>query len=204
MTQLRPTLVCLHGVGGSADEWTPAAQALGDRATVVTDLPAAGSFVAVGHSFGGVQALRLAAEQSGRIDGLVLTGCFFPPARGGRSYAAAAWDYARHRALYVRELAGRRRPPRPSVRATGQLGTMARFGIRPQAFRTLAAAVRCPVLVVHGDRDHVVPVAFARAAVATQPAWAYAEIAGGGHFVHRDRAEDWAAIVAPWLVIESS
>ena len=60
------------------------------------------------------------------------------------------------------------------------------------------------MLVVHGDHDHVVPVAFARAALATQPAWAYAEIAGGGHFIHRDRAEDWAAIVAPWLVIESS
>jgi pimeloyl-ACP methyl ester carboxylesterase len=199
-----PPLLCMHGVGGSAEEWAPAAQALGDRVNAVTEMPAGGSFAVAGHSFGGVQALRLAAERRDRVAALVLTGCFFPPARGGRSYAAAVWDYARHRALYVREVAGRRRRPRPTARATGQMATMARFGIRPQTFHTLADAIRCPVLVVHGDQDHVVPVSFARAAVATQPAWAYAEIHGGGHFAHRDRADEWAAIVAPWLVIESS
>lgn len=204
MSAKPPPLVCIHGVGGSADEWEPAAQALGERATVVTEMPATGRFALAGHSYGGVQALRFAAERPERVAALVLTSCFFPPARGGRSYAAAAWDYARHRASYVREVAGRRRAPRPSARAAGQMATMARFGIRPQAFNALADAIRCPALVVHGDQDHVVPVAFARAAVATQPAWAYAEIHGAGHFAHRDRAEEWAAIVAPWLVIESS
>jgi pimeloyl-ACP methyl ester carboxylesterase len=171
---------------------------------VLTEVPPAGPFVAVGHSFGGIQALQLAGERPDTVTALVLASSFFPPARGGRSSVAAAWDYARHRALYVRELAGRRRAPRPSARSSGQLVTMARFGIRPGAFRALVEAIRCPVLVVHGDQDHVVPVAFARAAVATMSAWSYAEIRGAGHFAHRDRAEEWAAIVAPWLVIESS
>ncbi len=55
------------------------------------------------------------------------------------------------------------------------------------------------MLVIHGDRDHVVPVAFARAAVTAHPAWAYRELAGAGHRPHRDRAHAWAGAATAWL-----
>jgi len=203
MTPHRPTLVCLHGVGGSAGEWGPAARALGDRATIVPAVPGDGRFVLVGHSFGGVEAIALASQRPERVDGLVLTGSFFPPARGGRSYAATAWDYARHRAKYLRELADRRRTPRPTPSKAGQLSKLARLAMRPLSFHAVADGVRCPVLVIHGADDHVVPVAFARAAAAVHPEWTYAEVPGG-HAVHHDRPHEWAAVVAPWLVVESS
>jgi pimeloyl-ACP methyl ester carboxylesterase len=166
---------------------------------IATAMPAEGRAVLLGHSFGGVQALKIAAAEPERVDALVLTGCFFPPARGGRTLAAAALDYARHRALYVRDLAARRRAPRPRPTAARRLASLAWLGLRPSAFHLLADGVRCRVLVVHGDRDHVVPIGFARAAVAVHPTWTLREVEDGGHFAHRDRAVQWAGIVGAWL-----
>jgi pimeloyl-ACP methyl ester carboxylesterase len=73
------------------------------------------------------------------------------------------------------------------------------LAVRPDRYHALADAVRCPVLAVHGDADHLVPVAFARAACARHPAWRYRELAGAGHHPHRDRAAEWAALVCDWL-----
>ena len=191
--------MCLHGVGGSPEEWAPAAQALDGLARIVTEMPAEGGVIVVGHSQGAVGALELSRTHPGRVDALVVTSGFFPPARGNRTMAGAAWDYGRHRVQYVREVAGRGRAPHPTGAGARQLASLARLGLRPGRFHALAASVRCPVLVVHGDQDHVVPVAFARAAVAAHPTWQYREIRGGGHFPHRDRAAEWAAIVERWL-----
>jgi pimeloyl-ACP methyl ester carboxylesterase len=63
----------------------------------------------------------------------------------------------------------------------------------------LAASVRCPVLVIHGAQDHVVPVAFARAATTRHAAWTYHEIADGGHVPYRDETQAWAEVVRAWL-----
>src|SRR5689334_20578374 len=101
-------LVCLQGLGGSLDEWTPAARALGWRRPHAT-LPSSGTAILVGHSFGGVEAIRLAAEHSGRVDALILTGSFWPPARDGRTLVETAADYGGHRIAYLREVTGRRR-----------------------------------------------------------------------------------------------
>lgn len=193
-----PTLVCLHGLGGSAGEWAEAVRELRHN-RVATAMPPEGPVVLLGHSFGGVQALRIAAAQPARVDGVVLTGCFFPPARGDRTLAETALDYGRHRVLYVRDLAARGRAPRARPTAARRLASLARLGLRPGAFHRLADGVEGPVLVIHGDRDHVVPIGFARAAAAAHPAWTLREMRDGGHFVHRDRAPEWAAIVGGWL-----
>jgi esterase len=190
--------VCLHGLGGSAAEWAEAVRKLRhDR--VATAMPPGGPVVLLGHSFGGVRALQIAAAQPERVNALVLTGTFFPPARGGRTLAETALDYGRHRVLYVRDLSGRGRAPRPRPMAARRLASLARLGLRPRAFHRLADGVACPVLVVHGDLDHVVPIGFARAAAAAHPAWMLREMRAGGHCVHRDRAPEWAAIVGGWL-----
>ena len=193
------TIVCLAGVGGAASEWDAAAPLLGRLGPVATTPPAAGQMVLVGHSQGGIRALRIAAREPARVDALVLTSSFFPPARAGRSLAVAALDFAGHRALYARAVIARRRRPSPTRRGAGQLRTMLPLALRPDRYHALAGAVACPVLAVHGDVDHLVPVAFARAACARHPAWTYCELAGAGHHPHRDRAAEWGALVCDWL-----
>jgi pimeloyl-ACP methyl ester carboxylesterase len=193
------TMVCLAGIGGSASEWDAAAPALGRLGRVETAPPAAGRMVLVGHSQGGIRALRLAGSEPARVDAIVLTSSFFPPARAGRPLAVATLDFARHRALYARAVVARGRRPSPTRRSAGQLRSMLPLAVRPDRYHALADAVRCPVLAVHGDADHLVPVAFARAACARHPAWRYRELAGAGHHPHRDRAAEWAALVCDWL-----
>lgn len=162
-------------------------------------LPPAGSVVVIGHSSGAVGALKIAVAHPDRVDAVVLTSGFFPPARGGRTTAATIADYARHRASFVRDVARRKRAPRPTRRGGRELAALARLGIRPDGFHTIAANVRCPVLIIHGDADHVVPVAFARAALTRHPTWTYHEIHDAGHHPHRDCPKAWAKIVTTWL-----
>jgi pimeloyl-ACP methyl ester carboxylesterase len=193
------TIVCISGVGGSPGEWDAVAPLLGRLARVATVIPASGSLVVIGHSEGGVGALRIAAAQPGRVDAVVLAGGFFPPARAGRSLTAAVLDYGRHRLLYLRDLAARGRRPSPSRHGIGQMASLARLGLRPAAFHRLAAAVRCPVLVIHGGQDNLVPIAFARAAVAAHPSWTFTELRGVGHHPHRDQPKVFAAAAGEWL-----
>ena len=193
------TIVCIGGVGGSPSEWDEVTPLLSRLARVVTTIPARGPLVLIGHSEGGVAALRIAATQSGRVDAVVLASGFFPPARAGRSLPAAAVGYGRHRLLYLRDLAARGRRPSPSWRGIGQMASLARLGLRPAAFHRLAGAVLCPVLVIHGDQDHIVPIAFARAAVAAHPGWTFRQLRGAGHNPHRDEPAAWATAVAEWL-----
>ncbi|WP_243858548.1 alpha/beta fold hydrolase [Mycobacterium sp. DL440] len=49
--------------------------------------------------------------------------------------------------------------------------------------------VRCPVLVIHGDRDPGVPVARARAAAELTPNGHLKIVAGAGHWVQRDQPD---------------
>jgi pimeloyl-ACP methyl ester carboxylesterase len=191
--------VVLPGLGGSTAEWVGAARALAWPIEMQGVLPPTGSAVVIGHSLGAVQALNVAVAHPDRVQAVVLTGGFFPPARGGRSVVATIADYLRHRASYVRDVARRKRAPRPTRRGVRELASLARLGIRPARFHAVAANVRCPVLVIHGDADHVVPVAFARAALNRHPTWTYQEIRDAGHFPHRDRPEVWAKMVAAWL-----
>jgi pimeloyl-ACP methyl ester carboxylesterase len=193
------SVVCISGVGRAPGEWDAVIPLMSAFGHVAMAIPPSGSLILVGHSQGGVQALQNAARLTDRVCAVVLTSSFFPPARAGRSLGLAALDYGRHRVLYVRELAGRKRAPSPTRRGFRQIASVARLGLHPAAFHRLAAAVRCPVLVIHGDRDHVVPVTFARAAAAAHPAWTFRELEGGGHHPHRDRPQEWAGVVTDWL-----
>jgi pimeloyl-ACP methyl ester carboxylesterase len=174
----------ISGVGGSAGEWAG-----------VRDLLPSSQARVIGHSQGAIEAMRLAAAEPHRFDRLILTGGFFPPSRGGRSLGPAALHYGRHRLAYLRELRARATAPAPSVHALVQMSAVARLGLRPSAFHRLAAAVRCPVLVVHGTDDHVVPIVFARAAAGLHPRWEFCELQGSGHHPHRDEPSRWAAAV---------
>ncbi|WP_409330413.1 alpha/beta fold hydrolase [Trujillonella humicola] len=51
----------------------------------------------------------------------------------------------------------------------------------PRRYREAMAAVSGPVLLVHGDRDRLVPVAAARDIAGRHPDWRYVELTGVGH-----------------------
>jgi pimeloyl-ACP methyl ester carboxylesterase len=59
--------------------------------------------------------------------------------------------------------------------------SLLRILVDPRGYRGAMASVTAPVLLVHGDRDRLVPVAAARAVARQHPHWRYLELAGVGH-----------------------
>jgi pimeloyl-ACP methyl ester carboxylesterase len=77
--------------------------------------------------------------------------------------------------------------------------SLVRLGLGAPAFHAVADVVRAPVLVVHGADDHHVPVDFAVAAAARQPAWTLTVLDGAGHDVYVEQPERWLQVVTAWL-----
>jgi len=65
--------------------------------------------------------------------------------------------------------------------------------------RTDLDAVRAPTLVVHGRRDRLVPVSFARAAAARRTEWRYVELADCGHTPQLEFPERFVDVVTRWI-----
>ena len=59
--------------------------------------------------------------------------------------------------------------------------SLLRLLVDPRRYRAAMASIRVPVLLVHGDRDRLVPVAAARDIARRHPAWRYLELADVGH-----------------------
>jgi pimeloyl-ACP methyl ester carboxylesterase len=71
--------------------------------------------------------------------------------------------------------------------------------VRVGEYRTAMAAVRTPVLLLHGDRDLLVPVAAARDAARRNPQWTYRELAGVGHVPQLQVPDLFLTEVSAWL-----
>jgi pimeloyl-ACP methyl ester carboxylesterase len=209
-------VVCLHGLGRSPSDWdgvrgglerfgrveTPRLPRSPSRALQAVDAAIHPGAIVVGHSIGGVLALRLARERPRPLAALVLTDCFFPPARNGRGTLATLRDYGAHRVAYLESLRGRSGAPVKASSRSGGLAALAglgRLGLHRAAFDADAAAVRAPVLVVHARDDHHVPIDFALAAVARHPGWEIDTLRRGGHHAQVTQPVHWLAAVTPWL-----
>jgi pimeloyl-ACP methyl ester carboxylesterase len=209
-------VVCLHGLGRSPADWdgvrgglerfgrvvTPALPRSPARALEVVDAAVSPGAIVVGHSIGGVLALRLARERPRPLAALILSDCFFPPARNGRGTAATLRDYGAHRVAYVRGLRGRSGAPVATSSRSGgpaALAGLIRLGLNRGEFDADADAVAAPVLVVHARDDHHVPIDFALAAVARHPGWEIRVLDRGGHHAHVTRPGEWLEAVSPWL-----
>ncbi len=70
---------------------------------------------------------------------------------------------------------------------------------RPRRYRAAMDAVRAPVLLVHGDRDRLVPVAAARDAARRHPDWRYVELHDVGHVPQLQVPQLLAELVRSWL-----
>ncbi len=68
-----------------------------------------------------------------------------------------------------------------------------------QAYRRGVRSVSCPVLVVHGERDRLVPVSAARGAARAYPNWSLAELPDVGHVPQLEAPQETAAAVTEWL-----
>ena len=77
--------------------------------------------------------------------------------------------------------------------------SLLRLLVDPRRYREAMASIRVPVLLVHGDRDRLVPVAAARDIARRHPAWRYLELAGVGHVPQLQVPERLAAEVLAWL-----
>jgi pimeloyl-ACP methyl ester carboxylesterase len=203
-------VVCLHGLGRGPSDWdavrgglerygrvsAPALPRHPDRALAAAERAVQPGAIVVGHSMGGVIALRVAAETSRSLGGIVLTGCAFPVARNGRSRRATAADYAAHRLAFLRS---RPRGVGPRTGTFAGLAAVARVLGRPGRFDAMFGSITAPVLIVHAREDHHVPVDFALAAAARHPGWDIRVLESGGHHAHLRARGEWLAAVEPWL-----
>jgi len=68
-----------------------------------------------------------------------------------------------------------------------------------QAYRRRIDAVRCPVLLLHGAADRLVPVAAAAAAGRTHPSWSVVILPRVGHVPQLEAPRECAAEIIAWL-----
>jgi pimeloyl-ACP methyl ester carboxylesterase len=98
------------------------------------------------------------------------------------------------------ELARERRDEPDVARAFLQAArSMLRLGRRPETARRALDNITCPVLVMHGRRDRLVPVAFAEAELLMHPAWRGRFFRDLGHIPQMEAPGRWLAEVADWF-----
>jgi pimeloyl-ACP methyl ester carboxylesterase len=98
------------------------------------------------------------------------------------------------------DLARERREDPDVARAFLQAArSMLRLGRRPGTARRALDNITCPVLLLHGRRDRLVPVAFAESELARHPAWRGSFFRDLGHIPQMEAPGRWLAEVADWF-----
>jgi pimeloyl-ACP methyl ester carboxylesterase len=71
--------------------------------------------------------------------------------------------------------------------------------VQHRSFGALLQSVRAPTLVVHGDRDRLVPIEAARAACVARPDWSLAVLEGIGHIPQLEAPAAFVEVVERWM-----
>jgi pimeloyl-ACP methyl ester carboxylesterase len=71
--------------------------------------------------------------------------------------------------------------------------------LRSGVYRRAIGSITCPVLLLHGRRDRLVPITVARAAARANPAWTLIEMPGVGHVPQLEAPDDTASAIIGWL-----
>lgn len=66
-------------------------------------------------------------------------------------------------------------------------------------YRRGLRSITCPVLLMHGDRDRLVPVQAAQATARANPSWTLRVLRGVGHVPQLEAPADTAALILRWL-----
>jgi pimeloyl-ACP methyl ester carboxylesterase len=80
----------------------------------------------------------------------------------------------------------------------GAARSLLRLGRRRDVSARVLDSVRCPVLVIHGRRDRLIPPRFAEAALAGRPAWRGRFLPNVGHVPMLEAPGRWLSEVADW------
>lgn len=182
--------------------------------------------IVVGHSYGGGIALLLAARWPQRVAGLVLVASIggegsvvavdrvlaapmVGPTLSTAALVASAWIGPRLRrrltglGLGPAQVLARYLPDDGSAAALADAHARRSFAVEQRALvaelpavRQAAAAVRCPVVVVVGTRDRIVPPKAGARLAASIPGSALWSVAGAGHFLPHDAPGTVARAVA--------
>ncbi|MFR9803930.1 alpha/beta fold hydrolase [Pseudonocardia sp. RS010] len=70
---------------------------------------------------------------------------------------------------------------------------------RAHTYESAMTALQIPVLLVHGDRDGLVPVGAARTVARRHPDWRYVELKDVGHVPQLQAPDEVAGLLLPWL-----
>jgi pimeloyl-ACP methyl ester carboxylesterase len=73
------------------------------------------------------------------------------------------------------------------------------LGTRRRLIRRVLDRISCPVLLVHGERDRLVPAAFARAVARRYPEWQLEVMLEVGHAPMLEAGDRWLQLVEPWV-----
>lgn len=73
------------------------------------------------------------------------------------------------------------------------------LGRRPVVARRILDSLECPVLVIHGREDRLVPLHYAQSAVAGHPEWEMRLIPKVGHVPQMEAPGRWLSAVESWL-----
>lgn len=71
--------------------------------------------------------------------------------------------------------------------------------LRGQAYRRAIRQINCPVLLIHGERDRLVPVSAARMAAKAHPTWKLVVLPDLGHVPQLEAPVETAAAITSWL-----
>ena len=115
---------------------------------------------------------------------------------GGVDPAALPADLVERHVAIVERQAGTTGADRAFLSASRSLAGVL---TRAVGYRAAMASIRVPVLLLHGDRDRLVPVAAARATARRHPQWRYVELPGVGHLPQLQAPDDAARHLTDWL-----
>lgn len=71
--------------------------------------------------------------------------------------------------------------------------------LRGQAYRRAIRQVSSPVLLLHGERDRLVPVSAARMAAKAHPTWTFVALPDLGHVPQLEAPAETARVITAWL-----
>jgi pimeloyl-ACP methyl ester carboxylesterase len=126
-----------------------------------------------------------------RVVALILSLCCADPSRVPPDVIAQHVDVARQRASFANVGSDLASATRSVIATAGLAGA--------HAYRQAVKAIAKPVLLLHGERDRLVPVSAARAAIKAHPSWSLVELAGAGHVPQLEVPEECAAAIITWL-----
>jgi pimeloyl-ACP methyl ester carboxylesterase len=118
--------------------------------------------------------------------------CCADPSRVSQDVVAQHVELARQRASFTE--AGR-----DMANATRSVIATAGIGVSGQAYRHAIRAVQQPVLVLHGERDRLVPASAARGAARANPSWKLVILPDAGHVPQLEVPADCAKAIIEWL-----